>query len=140
MAGDGKARHVDADLRHDDLGDEVTDARHGRQQAGTLADRRQGFSHSGVHLAQRPLEVGDEIQMQFEHQAVMCGDPATQSFDQLGPFVPCGSSRQISQQRGVALTCDDRSQHCSAGDGTSDSTLPSLMLASSSTFWMRSEC
>lgn len=60
MAGGGEARHVDADLRHNDLGDEVTDPRHGRQQAGTLADRRQGFSHGGIHLGQRPFEVGDE--------------------------------------------------------------------------------
>ena len=47
MSGTGEACYVDADLRQDDLGGEVTDPRHGDQRAGTLTDRRQGFRVTG---------------------------------------------------------------------------------------------
>ena len=141
MAGGGEARHVDADLRHDDLGHEVTDPGHGRQQAGALLDRRQGFSHGGIELAERAFERGDQLEVQLEHRAVMRGDAAAQRLDQGAALAPGGALRQRGQRSGsLSPAMMAPSMARPEAVSTSESTLPSLRLASSSTFWMRREC
>ena len=55
-----EARHVDADLRHDDACGDVTDPRHRRQQGGARLDRLQGFSHADIHLVGRLLQGVEE--------------------------------------------------------------------------------
>ena len=53
MGGAGEARHVPADLRHDDAGRQVREPGRRRQQVGALLDRRQRFSHCRIQLGLR---------------------------------------------------------------------------------------
>ncbi len=82
MAGGRKARHVDADLRHDDLSDDVTDPGHRRQEGGALLDRRQQFSRSSIQLGEGALERADETEMQLEHCAMVRGHTPSQRLDE----------------------------------------------------------
>jgi hypothetical protein len=45
----GKARHIQADLCHDHVRGDVTDAVYRAQKPGALLDRRQGFPHAGKY-------------------------------------------------------------------------------------------
>src|SRR5437762_12972579 len=61
MTTGGEARHVVADLRHDDIGDDVTHPGHRRQQSGARSDRLQGFSHATIDPGERGIERVDKI-------------------------------------------------------------------------------
>src|SRR5581483_2712724 len=107
----GKARHVDADLRHDDLSDEITDPGHGRQQACALLDRRQGFSQSSVDLTQSLTKCGNEIEVQLDHGAMVRRDPPAQCLDQLAVLASGGPLGKSGQFLRVVFAGDNGCQH-----------------------------
>ena len=68
MPGRREARHVDADLRHDDVRRDVTHPRHRCQQGGARLDRLQRFSHSQVHLISGLLQGINEVEINAARQ------------------------------------------------------------------------
>jgi hypothetical protein len=77
MAGSGEARHVQADLRHDDAGCQIRDSRH----------RRQRFSHGRIQFGQRALQRINDLQVQPQHGAVIVC-PATIASSIARPLLP----------------------------------------------------
>jgi hypothetical protein len=114
MAGTGEARHVHADLRHQDAGRQVRDPGHRRQQTGALLDRRQRFSQGHIQLGERALQRVDDLQVQREHGAVMLGDTPPQRFAQLGGLVARRALGKLGQPLGIALSSHDRIEHGAA--------------------------
>ena len=57
MAGSGEARHIDADLAHDDVSHRVADAGNGDQQIGSLAKGAKGLPNTRLHVAHRQFEA-----------------------------------------------------------------------------------
>ncbi len=81
VAGVGKARHVDADLRQEDLSGQVANPGDRGQQAGAVSDRRQRFSHDCVEFGQRVLQCANDVQVQFQHRAVVLGNASVPDTD-----------------------------------------------------------
>ena len=85
MPGGGEAAHVEADLREDDLGGELSDAGHGDEQSERLAERAELALHLRVDGGDGGGERVDLTEMQAEEEAVMRARPAGQGgADRLG--------------------------------------------------------
>src|SRR6185437_5332057 len=123
MSGGWEARQVGTDLRQHHLGGQLTDPRHGGQQASALSDRRQEFSHIGIHFLQCPLERCDQLEVQLEQPPVMCGDPTVQGLDQCGALFACRALRQIREALRIALSVDERGQDRSSWIGAGGTKL-----------------
>jgi len=104
VGGTGKARHIDADLRHHDLRGEVTHSGQSRQEAGATVDRRQGFSHVSIDLAQGLLERCNELQMHLQQPPVVRLDTPVQSCHQLGAFLSSAALSEIGELLRVVLS------------------------------------
>ena len=91
MGSRGKARHIDADLRHHDLRGQIADTGQSRQEASAIADRRQGFSHRGVDLSERLFQGRNELQMHLEQPPVMLAHASMERFDQFGALLAGGA-------------------------------------------------
>ena len=124
MAGGREARHVDADLGDDDVGDDLTDARHRLQPGRGLGDRRHAFSHGGIHLLQSLLEGGDDAQVQLQQGAMMRRHMAAQGLDQFRALVPGGAPRQVGEPFRILLSGDDRGEHGPAASTAAPSWRP----------------
>ena len=111
MASIGKARHVDADLRQQDLSGQVANPGDRGQQAGALSDRRQRFSHDGVELGERVLQGTDDIQMQLEHRAMVFGNASAQCLAQFGVLFSGVALGQRGKPLGIGLAVDNRLEH-----------------------------
>jgi hypothetical protein len=120
--------HVDADLGDDHLGAEFSNAGDGAHDL----DRRAKRLDFAVNLPIDPSDGGvnrvDMLQEKTQHEAMMVGHPAAQRCLQFGGAGFDPAVGQGSQSSRVGF----------AGDHpTTGITESSLMLASSSVFWMR---
>lgn len=106
----GKARHIQADLCHDHVRGDVTDAGYRAQKPGALLDRRQGFSRAGVELRQGVMQGGHQIQTHLEQSAMVIADTSVQRFHELRAFLAGVTLGEIGKLLWVGLTVDQRLQ------------------------------
>lgn len=100
VGGGFEARHVDADLGDDDACGDLTDPRHGGQSLGAVLDRRQPFSHGGIHVRQRAFQRVDQVGVQPEQVAVMRRNAAVQGLDQRSALLASIALGQVGQVLG----------------------------------------
>ena len=113
MAGGRETAHVDADLGHDDLGGQVTDARDGPQQADRLAERVEVAVHLRVDLGNRGGQRVELPQVQAQQEAVPHGDASLQGGAQRLRRCLDAALHQGEQLVRISLAVDQRVQ-----DGT----------------------
>jgi hypothetical protein len=106
----GKARHVDADLRHDDVRGDAANPGHRRQKAGALLDRRQVFSHRSIDVGEGMLEACDEFQMYFQQSSMVVANAAVERLEQFAALLAGGALSQVSEFFRIVLSGDKRGE------------------------------
>ncbi len=106
-----EARHVDADLGHDDVGADRAQARHRAQQSGGDSKRLQPKAHLTFDVRHGLVQRVDMGQVQLEHEAVVRADASAQGFEQLRAAGFDADADVRDQTLGRRLTVDDRLEH-----------------------------
>ena len=133
MAGGGEARHVEADLGHDDAGRELADAGDGAQQRDGLAKGLEAVAHLRVDGGDGGVDGVDLAEMEAQQQALVGGHPAAQGRDQLGPRGADPGADPARQRSGSLSPAASASRMARPlSPMMSESTEPSLRLAACS--------
>ena len=77
-----EARHVNADLGHDDVGADLAQAGHRAQQPGCGSKGLQAKAHLLLNARYGLVQRVDMVQVQLEHETVVRADASAQGFEQ----------------------------------------------------------
>src|SRR5579872_1163983 len=106
-----KAHHIVADLRDDDVGRNVTDARHRRQQLDVLAKRVEMSLHTLIKLADGFVKRIDLAQVHLDEETVLLAHAATQRLDEHLTWRFQPSAGELDELLRVGFTCHQRIEH-----------------------------